>query len=196
MNCISKTAQIVPPLRPTFPRSFGFPPCQRWRSVKGIKKAEHINTSLSSFHLIHPLEVINIDANRFFNRGVTDIKQHKKNAKNVLKCYFNYRDSAEKRRNSACVYASRNNKPLQTHTQASEESQLISSAVCQQRGPDASRAAARGANERRREHLPFKPGDVVLLFNTQGFCCVPFLPPGSTHREKERHCRFKRFSVN
>lgn len=65
---------------------------------------------------------------------------------------------------------------------ASEESQLISSAVCQQRGPDASQAAARGANERRGEHLPFKSGDVVLLFNIQGFVLF-FSPPPAARTE-------------
>lgn len=50
-----------------------------------------------------------------------------------------------------------------------------------------SQAAARGANERRREHLPFKSGDVALLFNTQGFVLFPSSPSAV---RKGRGCRF------
>lgn len=82
-------------------------------------------------------------------------------------------------------------------TRASEESQLISSAVCQQRGPDASQAAARGANERRREHLPFKTGEMLCLCSTlRVFVLFSFLPPTPRTKRKGRHCRFKRFSLN
>lgn len=83
---------------------------------------------------------------------------------------------------------------------ASEESQLISSAVCQQRGPDASQAAARGANERRWEHLPFRSGDVVLLFNIQGFVLFFSPSPGCTYRghavSKGKTAGSKGFSLN
>lgn len=126
--------------------------------------------------VIRPLEAINIDTNWFLSRGITDSKQHfkkKTHIKNVLKCYFNYKASVESGETLRVFMLHATTSPFKC-TQASEESQLISSAVCQQRGPDASQAAARGANERRRKHLPFKPGDVVLVFNTQGF--VLFLP--------------------
>lgn len=83
---------------------------------------------------------------------------------------------------------------------ASEESQLISSAVCQQRGPDASQAAARGANERRWEHLPFKSKRCCASVQHSGFCFVffplPRLHVQRTRCEQGEDCRFKRFSLN
>lgn len=134
-----------------------------------------------------------------YQKSKNALKKKKDNMKQTLKCYFNYKRFSGKRQtlNVFMLHATTTS-PFKC-AQASEESQLISSAVCQQRGPDASQAAARGANERRREHLSFKSGDVVLLFNIQGFVLF-FSSPGFAYRgralSKGEGCRFKRFSLN